>query len=201
MEIKETAKKILKIKPVLITLCVIGGLIVLYFGYRYYMSKQKEGAVTTLSESSLEKVIEISELPTIEYTYNAVATKKDANDKVLYYVAYDGFVTAGIDFSKITPEIVDEEDNKRVIIHLPEVTIQDQSVDMGSMQYIFRDSKAKTETVSQEAYKLCIADLSNRISNENELFDIAEENAQAAVKALYEPWIKQLYPEYTFVID
>lgn len=201
MKALDAAKRIIKIKPIVISICIIGALIVGYFGYQYVSSHQKEGMVSTISESSLEKVIEISELPTIEYTYNSVAKKEDSNGNVLYYVAYKGFVTAGIEFSKIDPEVVNDEENPQVIIHLPEATIQDWRVDMGSMEYIFQNERAKTETVSQEAYKLCKADLKNRIDSENELFVMAKENAQAAVKGLYEPWIHQLYPEYTIVMD
>ena len=34
----------------------------------------KGGQMTTISEASLEKVIEINELATVDYTYNAIAT-------------------------------------------------------------------------------------------------------------------------------
>ena len=55
-----------------------------------------------ITASSLEKVLEIDELSTAEYTYNAVAKKHSQDGKeIKYYVAYEGKVTAGVDFEKI----------------------------------------------------------------------------------------------------
>ena len=49
----------------------------------------KEGEVTTISQSSIEKILDISELSTLEYTYNAVAAGYDEDGKTLLYnVAY-----------------------------------------------------------------------------------------------------------------
>ena len=60
MKALDAAKRIIKIKPIVISICIIAALIVGYFGYQYVSSHQKEGMVSTISESSLEKVIEIS---------------------------------------------------------------------------------------------------------------------------------------------
>ncbi len=155
----------------------------------------REGQVSTISKSALEKVIEINELSTVNYTYNAIATVYDENtEDIKYYVAYEGLVTAGIDFEKITIDISEEE--KKVIITLPEVEIHDLSVDMGTMNCIFMDKKYNAEKVSQEAYTASKEDLKNRISKENELFEMAKENAVASVKALFTPWIEQVDEEY-----
>ena len=44
----------------------------------------KGGEVITVTRTSLEEVLEISELSTVEYTYNAVAAKyDDSGEKVL----------------------------------------------------------------------------------------------------------------------
>ena len=98
-----------------------------------------EARVTINTESSLEKIIEISKLSTIEYTYNSIATKykndevKDEN--VEYYVAYEGVVKAGIDFNEINIDV--DYKNKRIIITLPEVEINEISVNMGTLDYIY----------------------------------------------------------------
>ena len=201
MNVVESIKEIVFTKKFLIAVLIAAAIAACCVVGRMIMNHQRDGKLTVVSKSSLERVIEISELPTVEYTYNAVAKKADTKGMILYYVSYKGFVTAGIDFSKITFDISDDENNPCVTIHLPEVTIQDCRVDMGSMQFIFKDSDAKTETVSEEAYKICKADLQSRVTNENELFDIARENAQAAVKGLYEPWIRQLDPKCAIVVE
>lgn len=170
-------------------------------GGKYIANRQKEGEVHTVAESALEKVLEISELPTVEYTYNAVAEAVNEKGEVKYYVAYEGKVTAGIDFSKIEFEIQDSEEPKAIVIKLPEVTVQDLNVNMGTMDFIFLKDTYETETISQEAFKLCQEDLSNRIKDEDALFELAAENARRAVRGLYEPWINQLYPEFSIILE
>ena len=116
----------------------------------------EEGTVTTISKASLEKVFEISELSTVDYSYNAVARAYEEDGVTpKYYVAYEGTVTAGIDFSKIMIDI--DEDTKIITITLPESEIQNTMVDFGSMDYIFENKKYETETISQEAYEMCRA--------------------------------------------
>lgn len=159
----------------------------------------QEGTVTTISETSLEEVFEISELTTADYTYNAVAYAYE-NDGITpkYYVAYDGMVTVGIDFSKISIDV--DENNKSITLETPDCEILDTTVSFGSMQYIFEDDKYNTETVSQEAYELCETDLAKRVEKEQELLALAKENATAAVEALVNPWVKQIEADYTVII-
>lgn len=156
----------------------------------------KEGTVTTISTASLKNVIAISELSTLDYTYNAIAkVYEEDGSQIKYYVSYEGKAIAGIDFDKI--RFVVKEETKTVSIILPEVEIQDAMVDMGTLDYIFIKEKYNTETVSQEAYKASKADLEKRLTEETELYKMAKENAISAIKALYEPWIAQIDAEYT----
>lgn len=159
-----------------------------------------EGTVTTISEASLEKVFEISELSTADYTYNAVAYAYE-NDGITpkYYVAYEGMVSAGIDFRKIVIDV--NQDSKTITLKIPECEIQDTTVDFGSMKYIFKKDNYNTETVSQEAYKLCEADLAERAKMEEDLLSLAKENATDAVEALVNPWVKQIEADYTVNIQ
>ena len=91
----------------------------------------KGGQMTTISEASLEKVIEINELATVDYTYNAIATAyAENNETIKYNVAYEGVVNAGIDFKKIDIQLNEEE--KVIKITLPPVEIQDIRVDSGT---------------------------------------------------------------------
>lgn len=155
----------------------------------------EEGTVTTISKASLEKVFEISELSTVDYSYNAVARAYEEDGVTpKYYVAYEGTVTAGIDFSKIMIDI--DEDTKIITITLPESEIQNTTVDFGSMDYIFENKKYETETVSQEAYELCKTDLARRAAKENDLMTLAKENAVTEVEALVDPWVQQIDGEY-----
>ena len=77
----------------------------------------KEGDVTTISQSSIEKILDISELSTLEYTYNAVAAGYDEDGKtLLYHVAYEGTVSAGIDFDKLKVKVnPDKKENLKIV--------------------------------------------------------------------------------------
>ena len=141
--------------------------------------KSDKARLTTISKSSLQKMVEIDELSTIESPYNAVVTKYNKKNKAMYHVAYEGIVTAGVDASKIDFEV--DEEKKIIKITLPKVKLHSTSVDMGTMQYIFTDDDYETETVSQEAYKLCKADLEKRAKEETALTDMAKENAISCV--------------------
>ena len=187
--VKGLSKKV-KVIGTMVIILIIG------IGVFALVSKNKEGQLTTISESSLQKIIEINELSTVDYTYNAIATKyvDDKGEKVKYYVAYEGTVTAGIDFNEISIDVNEEE--KLVVITVPKVEIHDSFVDMGTMEYIFVKDKFETETVSQEAYKLCKDDLRNRIEEEEMLYEIARENAIFSVEALFKPWIETIDSDY-----
>ena len=158
------------------------------------------GQMTTISEASLEKVIEINELATVDYTYNAIATAyAENNETIKYNVAYEGVVNAGIDFKKIDIQLNEEE--KVIKITLPPVEIQDIRVDSGTLDYIFIKDKYETETISEEALRICKADLEKRVSEEDLLKTTAKENAVESIKALFAPWIEVMDADYTVEIN
>ncbi|MCM1431664.1 MAG: DUF4230 domain-containing protein [Muribaculaceae bacterium] len=159
-----------------------------------------EGKVAVVTRADLEDIFEISELSVIDYTYNAIARAYEEDGVTpKYYVAYEGSVTAGIDFSKIQIDISDE--NKVVNLTLPDCTIQKTTVDFGSMEYIFTDKKYEDETISHEAYELCKSDIQQRAAYEEELLKLARENAISSVRAWVEPWIEQIDNEYQVNIN
>ncbi len=183
-----------KIKIVLALIGIVATAILLYIAYDA-LFVDKGHKVTTISESSLEQIIQIEELSTTDYIYNSIATAYlEDGQKVKYYVAYEGNVKAGINFSKI--EVSLDEENKKISIKLPEVEIQDIIVDIESLDFIFTKDKYNTQTELQAAYKLCVADLESKVGNENALFVMAKENARLTVEALIAPWIKQVDDEY-----
>lgn len=155
-----------------------------------------KGEITTVSEASLQDVLKISELSTIENTYNAVTKVYDESGSVWKYsVSYEGIVKAGIDFEEI--EITFDEENKKITVTIPQVKIIETIVDEGTLKYIFQKEKYNTATVSAEAYKKCLEDISTRANQETVLLEMAQENTISAVKGLIEPWVEQLDGEYT----
>lgn len=180
----------------LIAVSILILIIIVLIGFKLMKPDEEKKEVATITQTSLDKIIEINQLSTVDYTYNAVVKVYDEKSKDLkYYVAYEGIVTAGIDFEKI--DIAVNEEQKKVIIKIPDVEIHDVNVNMGTMEYIFAKDKYETETVSQEAYKASTADLQERVKQEKDLHEMAKENAIASVRALFVPWIEQIDKEYT----
>ena len=69
-----------------------------------FISNSKPSITTITTESSLERIINLSKLSTFEAIYNGVAEVHDANDpgSIDYYVSYEAKVKAGFDFEKIS---------------------------------------------------------------------------------------------------
>lgn len=177
--------------------CILVLLVVVLVVFGVVQIKRlNEEKVHTISKASLEKMLEISDLSTLEFTYNAIANVNDEDGKPKYHVAYKGKVTAGIDFTQIGVAV-----NEKVItITIPEAYVQNVDVEMETMNFIFEKKKYETETVSQEAYAACKEDLEKRVKEEQSLLSMAKENATEAVKALIEPWVQQVDKEYTVEI-
>ncbi len=157
---------------------------------------EEEQEVASITENQVKDVLEISELSTVEYTYNAITQAyADEGSTLKYYVAYNGIVKAGIDFSKIDIKV--DTPHKKITVTVPEVTIQECSVDPGTFEYIFSEDKYDdAKTVPPEAYKLCSEDLQKRVKQEKEMLTLGHDNAVAAVEGLISPWVKQVDKQY-----
>lgn len=162
-------------------------------------SKKSEPEI--ISKSTLEDIINVSDLSTFEAVYNGIAkvTDEDNPEKVNYYVSYDAKVKAGIDFEKV--DITVNTDEKIITVMLPEIKITDVNVDITSLDYIFENEKVNTETVSEEAYKKCIEDVTSESNSEDAIYELAEQNARNIVEALISPFVEQLDSEYRLEIQ
>lgn len=161
--------------------------------------KEGERTVTTVAESSLEKIVSSSDLYTIEYTYNSVARVcEEDNETVKYYVAYEGVIKAGPDFSKIRIE-EDKKENK-IIIYTPEITVSSASIDDESLEFIFVKEKYNTMTVLGEALEKCKEDIEQKAGEDELIVEMARENAENFLRAFFEPWIEQMEDSYTVEI-
>lgn len=158
----------------------------------------KEGKVTTITESSLEEVFELNELQTAEYIYNAVVPV-EGEKGIEYHVAYEGTVTAGVNFDEL--KITVDEDQKKICITVPKVTILDTIVEADSLEYIFEKKKYDNEQVYKEAYSLCQKDLEERAKNDEKLLELASENVHQVIKAMVSPWVEQVDSKYEIIIQ
>lgn len=161
----------------------------------------KEDKKEIISSATLKEIIEISELSTFEAVYNGVAQvmNEKKEDEIDYYVSYEATVKAGIDFEQI--EIRVDNEKKEIVVILPEIQIGDPNVDIASLDFIFLNNKANDETVAQEAYKVCQSDVVNECSQEDAIYELAEQNAKNVIEALVKPFVNQVDDEYVLVIE
>lgn len=184
---------------VIIVIVAIAVIVALIGTVKIALSNENEAEIITSSQ--LEKIINISELSTYQAVYNGIAKKENEDDKneIDYYVSYESKVNAGLDIDKIKIDV--DNDTKRIIVTLPEIKITDVNVDITTLDYIFMDDSANTNTVSEEAYKLCINDVKNEIATEDAIYDLAKQNAKNIVSALLNPFVEQLDSEYVIAIN
>ncbi len=158
-----------------------------------------EGKVTTISESSLKEILEISQMSTAEYTYNSIVQKFTEDNELAYSVCYNGIIKAGVDFSEIKLNI--DNESRTINVTVPDAKITSVTVEAGKLEYIFADDKYNTETVSSEAYALAVNDLEQKASESQKILNPAKENAISTVKALLNPWSKEIDGENGYEIN
>ena len=146
----------------------------------------------------VEDVVRISELQTLEYSYDAICRVEDYGATV-YYIAYESTVTLGINTNDIEFAYGDEK-SKIITIILPPVEILEVNVDAGSMDYIFVNDAYNNSAASVTAQQFCEADVQGKIDRDETMFTSARENTEAEIRALTEPLIEQFYPDYELVI-
>lgn len=189
------SKKIKIIVAVVVLVVIVIGI-----GAIFMKTHSKKAEKTIISEPMITEILDVSELSTLDSTYNAITdVYTDGEDSTIkYHVAYDATVKVGIDFEKMECSVDDEK--KRIIITLPETEIQDVDVDIASLDYIYEDDKYDEEKVTLEAYEACIEDVKKKSASEEELYEMAKENTKSAIEALLKPWVEEIDEEYKIVI-
>lgn len=197
----EKSKQRMSVKSMLYAMIAVVIVIVIVCSSLVAKNFFKKSEPEIINKNTLEKIINVNDLSTFEAVYNGIA--KVANEKnpekIDYYVSYNAKVKAGIDFEKV--EITVDNEKKVIAVKLPEIKITDVNVDITSLDYIFENNKANTSTVSEQAYKKCIEDVKNESSNENAIYELAEQNAHNIIEALISPFVGQLDAEYQLQID
>ena len=196
----ENQKKKQIIPPKLLALVVI---VILICGIVavFAVTKKDQPKPEVITISTLERIINVSELSTFTAVYNGIADVKNEKkpEETDYYVAYEAYVDAGIDFEKIKFSVDNEK--KSIFVDIPEIHITDTTVDIASLDFIFLNEKANTSTITQEAYKACEEDVANESERQSAIYDLAKQNAVNVLTALINPIIEQLDTEYTLTID
>ena len=162
---------------------------------------QKAHPPEIVTVSTLERIINISELSTFTAVYNGIAQVENADkpEKIDYYVSYEAKVNAGIDFEQIETAV--DQESKQVTVTLPQVHITKVNVDIASLDYIFVNDKMNQSSVSEAAYKACEEDARRESEAEQAIFDLARQNAENIIKALIQPFLDQVDGAYSLNVE
>lgn len=182
-------------------MAVIAILLIVAVAVMSWIPGKNESKPEIVTTTYLQKIIDISELSTFQAVYNGIAKVMNEKkpEKVDFYVAYEAKVNAGIDFKAV--EIKIDSNSKIVSVKVPRAEISDVNVDFASMDYMFVNEKANTSTISEVAYKACIADVESESSEETAICEMAQINAINTVKALLSPFVNQLGTEYKLIVE
>ena len=151
--------------------------------------------------STLQEIVNVSELSTYTAVYNGIAKVMDEKnpEEIDYYVSYEAKVYAGIDFEEIKFQV--DHDAKLIRVELPKVDITKVDVDIASMDFIFYDNSANASTVSQTAYKACEADVQQESAVQEDIYELARQNACNVVTALIDPIVEQMDEEFRLSVE
>lgn len=163
-------------------------------------ANQKDNKAEIITSSTLQKIINVSDLNTFEAIYNGIAEVHNEKkpEKIDFYVSYNARVKAGIDFEDI--EIFVDNQEKIITVIIPPVKINDVEVDITSLDYIFMNDKANKSGVSERAYKKCCEDVTAEANAEDTIFELGKQNAESIITALIKPFISQLDSDYILEI-
>ncbi|MFI3255107.1 MAG: DUF4230 domain-containing protein [Eubacteriales bacterium] len=190
-------KKIFKtiVTCLVLLFIVVGGITI----FSFFM--KKEPAPPTIDTTAvLSAIKDVSYLSTVETRYLGLATVTNPKDfeDVLYHVTYEAVLKAGIDFSKV--EVNVDLIQHVLYVYLPNTVMTDFDVDITSMDYLFIDSKAETNTVSAEAYQACVDDSKIESLKMVAIKEFAQDNARNLIEALTIPFLEVMDEPYTLEI-
>lgn len=195
-------RKKIRIPRKIAILCALALLIAAAAGiFPHVMQQSKRPTFDTASY--LKSIILKSDLSTRSAVYNGIAEvhNPESPDKIDYYVSYKANVKTGINFEKLKVEVEETDAGKTVYIMLPPAYITGVEVDAGSLDYIFVNKKANNPDALQTAYAACEADVQAEVSEDAQLLELAQTNAEEVVRALTEPFFMQYGSEYNLVVN
>lgn len=182
-------------------LLVVIAIVVICFTLLFFARPKKEPEPQIDITSTLEKIVETSDLSTAVFDYQGIVeipNKKNLK-KIDYYILYDASVYAGIDFSQV--KFIEDKTAKTITAVLPAVKIQDTVVDPDSLEFMFQNKKANDISILDSALTACETDIQQECTSESAILDIARMNAENAVRALTEPVMNNLCKDYTLVVE
>lgn len=179
--------------------CTVLALIVVCLSLPSLLKKDEPPSIS--NTVIFEKIRSVSDLSTLQTLYSGVARVTNPQDfhEVLYYIAYEADIYAGIDFNDITVSL--DEDSKTLTVTLPESRITSFEVDINSLDYIFLNTKYNISGVSGDAYQECYNDIAAKSLDLVAVRELAHDNAQNVIRAMTLPFLDEIGKEYRLVIQ
>ena len=162
-------------------------------------SDEKEPEIDV--STTLERVVEISKLSAYSCKYNGVVevmNEKNENKRD-FYAAYEAKVNIGVDFEKI--EIIVDDSDASITIRIPTVRVNEVTVNMDTLDFLFDNDKADDIDARARAYKAALEDVTKEAENSNQLLESAQKGVQNFVRGLVEPIVLQMDKKYTLIIE
>jgi len=160
----------------------------------------REGSIKTKVKTSLDRVVEKSDLETVNFTYNVIAKQcKDKNkcnkksnniDDFEYVISCKGTITTGIDFKEVKIEI--DKSNKTLVVKMPKSEIKDTNI--LTMKLLNGADIPANELPSARA--LCEETISEKSKNDEKVISATKEQAEVVLESFYQQWIKSIDEEY-----
>lgn len=183
-------KKIIKNLILVLIVAVIGA------GAFIFGGKMKEDQMQHESKVTKFGFEDIGELATQEMIGTVVHTEKTAQSlfgieipftQSQYIYSYDFDIKAGYDFSYIKYEIKDDEENKEILIYLPEAKILSTEILTDSFEvYYEKESIFKRITLSDNNVALKdMKKLAEDNAVSNGIYEKAKSNAEIILKAFF----------------
>ena len=183
-------KKIIKNLILVLIVAVIGA------GAFIFGGKMKEDQIQHESKVTKFGFEDIGELATQEMIGTVVHTEKTAQSlfgieipftQSQYIYSYDFEIKAGYDFSYIKYEIKDDEENKEILIYLPEAKILSTEILTDSFEvYYEKESIFKRITLSDNNVALKdMKKLAEDNAVSNGIYEKAKSNAEIILKAFF----------------
>lgn len=183
-------KKIIKNLILILIVAVIGA------GAFIFGGKMKEDQMQHESKMTKFGFEDIGELATQEMIGTVVHTEKTAQSlfgieipftQSQYIYSYDFDIKAGYDFSYIKYEIKDDEENKEILIYLPEAKILSTEILTDSFEvYYEKESIFKRITLSDNNVALKdMKKLAEDNAVSNGIYEKAKSNAEIILKAFF----------------
>lgn len=168
-----------KIRSIILAVLVVAVVTSVFFVY-FKMHRPAEVLLT----SQLVDALDIEELSTSSFVYNGIAdVHKEDSDEVSYSALYHATVKAGVQVKDIYFEV--DSSTKTIHFTLPEVYIQNISVDPSSIDILPHNAKIDLATV----LAACREDVNTEAEASDKLISSATENLKSVIEAFTMPLI------------